>query len=86
MSGKRDDGGCAFAAIATSAADDVYHQTGMSLRDWFAGQALIGMLHNGFAPRQFLGSRAPEGPQPPREYPAIAYALADAMLAERSKP
>jgi hypothetical protein len=33
------DGGPAFAAMAISPAGDVYHSEGMTLRDWFAGQA-----------------------------------------------
>lgn len=30
------DGGPAFAALGVGPAGDVYHQPGMSLRDWFA--------------------------------------------------
>jgi hypothetical protein len=37
-------GGPAFAATATSASDDVYHQPGMTLRDYFAAAALQGHL------------------------------------------
>ncbi len=52
---------------------------GMSLRDWFAGQALAGMI----------GANGP-GDTPWAQDPhtlvaATAYALADAMIAERSK-
>ena len=43
---------------------------GMSLRDWFAGQALAGLVS-----RQSTNIKAAEG----------AYACADAMLAERDK-
>lgn len=55
---------------------------GMSLRDWFAGQALAGMLSNGFAPKVV------NAPQDVKEwnYAKFAYTVADAMLAERSKP
>lgn len=50
---------------------------GMSLRDWFAGQALVGMLADPHAPRG-VG---------PEEYAAAVYAMADAMLAaRRAKP
>jgi hypothetical protein len=46
----------------------------MTLRDWFAGQALAGMLCHGFMPGY------------PNEikwnYPAKAYELADLMLKE----
>lgn len=50
---------------------------GMSLRDWFAGQALAGLLaqSNGSA----TGSHKEAGAR-------WAYEMADAMLAERSKP
>lgn len=44
---------------------------GMSLRDWFAGQALGGML----------ASRYP--PTTPAKAVLLAYEVADAMLAER---
>jgi len=37
------DGGPAFAAMAIAPAGDVYHSEGMTLRDWFAGQALAGL-------------------------------------------
>jgi len=46
---------------------------GMSLRDWFAGQALSGLLSS------FRGGEAP----PPATCAEIAYWLADAMIAER---
>jgi len=47
---------------------------GMTLRDWFAGQALAGML----------ASRNPLGPRfHPADDAAYVYAVADAMLAAR---
>lgn len=47
-------------------------QSGMTLRDWFAGQALAGMMTEA------------DGARP--EYCArFAFAVADAMLAERAK-
>lgn len=54
---------------------------GMTLRDYFAGQALVGILAGGFAdtiPHDDVdgGNQAA----------AFAYQYADAMLAERSKP
>lgn len=48
------------------------HLEGMNLRDWFAGQALSGMSDDG---NDWSAS----------DYAKWAYALADAMLAERSK-
>ena len=46
---------------------------GMTLRDWFAGQALAGMASN---PRR-------DGPY--SDYAEDAYEYADAMLSEREK-
>lgn len=46
---------------------------GMTLRDWFAGQALTGWMHDGL-PRDRDDVVARE-----------CYAMADAMLAERSR-
>ena len=47
-------------------------RSGMSLRDYFAGQALTGLLAH-------ASGEAPESS------PSMAYKLADAMLAEREK-
>jgi hypothetical protein len=46
--------------------------TGMSLRDYFAGQALVGLLAGHYS--DF-----------PREAPIKAYQIADAMLARRAE-
>jgi hypothetical protein len=53
---------------------------GMSLRDWFAGQALTGLMVMISADKHEL----PE-PKGPVGCAIEAYRLADAMLAERSK-
>jgi hypothetical protein len=72
-----NDGGPAFPhrAIAhyvsdgKSGAEPVFTtEGGMTLRDWFAGQALAGMV-----------------PEAAKNKAEAAYAIADAMLAERSK-
>lgn len=72
MSGK-DSGGPAFPVVPTmeGAGQWGYAYPG-SLRDWFAGQALIG-----------LSSSSALNDKMVAEY---SYGLADAMLAERSKP
>jgi hypothetical protein len=46
----------------------------MSLRDYFAGQALLGLL----------AGDDPDAPWAMRELPKLAYRLADDMLAARS--
>lgn len=67
VAGERDGHGDVIDAYTTA-------QGGMSLRDWFAGQALIGLLHPGYAADTM---RAPEH----------AYRLADAMIeARKVKP
>ena len=63
-------GGPAFAA-----AGDGGHQMGMSLRDWFAGQALSAIVS--YAPRQ----SAEVGPV---FLSKEAYVIADAMLKARA--
>ncbi len=50
---------------------DRFFQRGMSLRDWFAGQALMAMVVKGHC----IDSNVSD-----------AYKYADAMLKERSKP
>lgn len=70
-----DDGGPAFAATAANGAGDVFHQDGMSLRDWFAGQALGSLV------RVAQDARA-------RDLGLIgkaAYEFADAMLKARKE-
>ena len=69
---KKDDGGPAFPYDVQRNGRG-YHD-GMSLRDWFAGQALAGFL-----PRSIYDDTS--FPQAAID----AYGYADAMLAERSK-
>lgn len=71
---KIDDGGPAFpeAFWPTPQSDAPDYRPGMSLRDWFAGQALAGLL-------------AFEGTSPGNTTAHIAWAIADDMLAERAK-
>jgi len=72
-----DNGGPAFPeAIAIGAAGDVYPGfPGMTLRDWFAAQALA------IAPEHHIVNADEKA----TTWARMAYALADAMLAERSK-
>lgn len=73
------DGGPAFPQgvaeiLGRGATSDEFGFPGMSLRDWFAGQALIGLLA---CPDIILGG--------PKDYASRAFEHADAMLAERAK-
>ncbi len=74
------DGGAAFPVPA-----GVVARPGMSLRDWFAGQALAGL--GDWCPNNDDGS--PVEPFTPKTIRSRqvewAYAVADAMLAEREK-
>ncbi len=63
-SGDQPDGNCT-----------VPDQCGMSLRDWFAGQALCGLIASN---DENAGDRL-------EELPGYAYQIADAMLAQREK-
>ncbi len=67
MSKQHDDGGPAFPVYAPGLSN------GMSLRDWFAGQALAGI-----AVRDTV--------LPFEDEAAAAYRYADAMLAARKEP
>lgn len=81
-----NDGGPAFPRSASSDEGAELHniafaQAGMSLRDWFAGQALQGMLAR-------LTSFNPAPGYPEHWHAAIsqeAYEIADAMIAKRNK-
>ena len=74
----RHDGGPAFPRNGQNHLDT---QDGTSLRDWFAGQALAGIMgpnYDWFTSGTETGSRAHEAAH-------FAYSLADAMLAARSE-
>lgn len=68
----KPDGGPAFPFAYTA---EQHVVDGMSLRDYFAGQALAGALAS---PRVLPVST-------PNSYAAAAYEVADAMIAEREK-
>jgi hypothetical protein len=70
------DGGPAFPRPASEAYPKYGQQDGMTLRDWFAGQALAGILIN-YTTQKF-GVKDSDVAQ-------HAYIFADAMLAERAK-
>jgi len=56
---------------------------GMTLRDWFAGQALISIVDRPLS--HGMSQLQPNSPMHPNKAASVAYLYADAMLAERSK-
>lgn len=70
---KIEDGGPAFPAEAFAA----QHAPGMSLRDWFAGQALGGLIQGYMVITEDEPDR--------RSISLLSYAWADVMIAARSK-
>ena len=85
MSANRDDGGPAFPRNPGSAGTDVGSETwlrdtglmqdGMTLRDWFAGQALAALVANPKTNADATNAHLA----------TVAYGLADALLTERAK-
>lgn len=74
MNDSLKDGGPAFPQTVSEQNRYTEHYFGMSLRDWFAGQALSGMA-----------GRDHWGPALPERCAQEAYELADAMLKLRQK-
>jgi hypothetical protein len=73
MSNIVDDGGAAFPVPEENRlSNGTYCNEGMSLRDWFAGQALSGQLANRYQDQYGEGQQARR-----------AYEYADAMIAAR---
>lgn len=71
MSTPIEDGGPAFPVQSIYSEDHGTNSRGISVRDYFAGQALAGMV-----------TRPPSGAEF-SDYAVQAYFFADAMLAER---
>jgi hypothetical protein len=65
-------GGYAFPRAETAEGSGEH---GMTLRDWFAGQALLGALAALMDPSNMT----------PEQFAEMSYQIADAMLAERNK-
>lgn len=76
------DGGPAFPVILNDFRDfDQHPAQGMTLRDWFAGQALMGLVDK-TSPQEVIRGY---GAVTPRLIAVACGVLADAMLAEREK-
>jgi hypothetical protein len=81
-----DDGGPAYPGEQGHTPGGTWNQTwnpGMTLRDWFAGQVLVGLLASEGPDFAYKGSDSVT-----REelVASFAYKQAEAMLAERRKP
>lgn len=75
-----DDGGPAFPRTGREMLSQP--QSGVSLRDWFSGIALQGLLADEL-PLDGQGKMAPKKVK--KTYAAIAYEYADAMIVARAK-
>ena len=76
-----DGGGPAFPVVAETGVGHAAAFRGMTLRDWFAGQALVGLDNED---RSAIVSVAPER-DVAETMAHMAYRIADAMLAERER-
>lgn len=85
----KNTGGPAFPhdeALNFETSTIVAASTGMSLRDYFAAQALVALFASEANPRVGRDVQPYNSSQDHRDYVAAeAYALADAMLVERAK-
>lgn len=77
MTDKRDDGGPAYPNITPDM--NVVGSPGLSIRDWFAGQALPALMTG------ILTTRAPYDRETAASVAKAAYGQADALLSERAK-
>lgn len=77
----RNDGGQAFPSSFVGPYGTESSKGGMTLRDWFAGQALIGLVSDA----DNLRKLSVNGKEVAAITARSAYFMADAMLAERAK-
>lgn len=79
---KKNDGGPAFPRAAGQTERGFNRpQDGMSLRDWFAGQALDALIEDICRPSEY--ETADKAEHPRQTVARRAYAIADAMLEAR---
>jgi hypothetical protein len=90
MAEKRDDGGTAYPTYREAEFDSgahclVEHTPGMTLRDWFAAHALTGLFAMEANPRIGDSVEPFTAGKHESDCARTAYALADAMIAERNR-
>jgi len=74
---KYDDGGPAFATAENGDFKNAWHQEGMTLADWFAGQALVSMIND--------PAMRDDESLAWSDYARESYNFADAMIAEKRR-
>lgn len=81
------DGGTAFPSqpLSSDGTPLCEMDTGMSLRDWFASQALVGFLSNPSGPKSAGEVAKKRGLGSEEVLAHDAYEIADAMLKARAK-
>lgn len=83
MENERKDGGPAFPYVLNGM--DQPHDPGMTLRDWFAGQAINGLVSRSDTSTLIYG-KSLERHEATMKLACVAYTIADAMIAERDQP
>jgi len=73
------NGGFAFPGTLAMPEGGLFESAGMTLRDWFAGQALSGWLASYVTAKEHPAEGGPYA----ANIAVMSYRLADAMLAER---
>ena len=83
-----NDGGQAFPTAGTCDADGrliLYGNAGMTLRDWYAGQALAGAIANSDVLAAAQETAEKDGKKSKNGLALFCIQIADAMLAERER-
>lgn len=81
---EKNNGGAAFPCHPNSQAGH-FKQDGMTLRDYFAGEALNGMLADWESAKAIIAAHGGGNAEFGHAMAAMAYGISDAMLAERAK-
>ena len=80
-----DDGGSAFPVLDNNGHALVMREPGMSLRDYFAGQALAGLFSSDVILEAAYLEASDKGGKAGEEIAEYAYSMADAMIAARAQ-